>query len=175
MCIRDSPEGGGQVGDKGIIKNQNSKIEILDTQQIVDGFIFHKAILKEGIISINDLVDTRINSDLRNASKRNHTGTHLLQAALREILGKHVKQQGSLVSPERLRFDFTHMSKLTDEEILEVQDLMNLKIRSNLKVKKHETTYTKAIEEGAIAFFGDKYGKDAVSYTHLTLPTIYSV
>ena len=154
------PEGGGQVGDKGIIKNQNSKIEILDTQQIVDGFIFHKAILKEGIISINDLVDTQINSDLRNASKRNHTGTHLLQAALREILGKHVKQQGSLVSPDRLRFDFTHMSKLTDEEILEVQDLMNLKIRSNLKVKKHETTYTKAIEEGAIAFFGDKYGKD---------------
>ena len=72
---------------------------------------------------------------------RDSTGTHLLQAALREILGKHVKQQGSLVSPDRLRFDFTHMSKLTDEEILEVQDLMNLKIRSNLKVKKHETTY----------------------------------
>ena len=154
------PEGGGQVGDKGIIYNQISKIEILDTQQIVDGFIFHKAKLENGSITANDLVDTQVNTDLRNASKRNHTGTHLLQAALREILGKHVKQQGSLVSPERLRFDFTHMSKLTDQEILEVQDLMNLKIRSNLKVKKHETTYTKAIEKGAIAFFGDKYGKD---------------
>ena len=154
------PEGGGQVGDKGFMNSQNSKIEILDTQQIVDGFIFHKAKLKNGSISINNFVDTQVNADLRNASKRNHTGTHLLQAALREILGKHVKQQGSLVSPDRLRFDFTHMTKLTEEEILEVQDLMNLKIRSNLTVKKHETTYTKAIEEGAIAFFGDKYGKD---------------
>ena len=154
------PEGGGQVGDKGVMNSQNSKIEILDTQQIVDSFIFHKAKLKNGSISINDFVDTQVNEDLRSASKRNHTGTHLLQAALREILGKHVKQQGSLVSPDRLRFDFTHMTKLTEEEILEVQDLMNSKIRSNLRVKKHETTYTKAIEEGAIAFFGDKYGKD---------------
>tara|TARA_E500000331_G_scaffold343413_1_gene378199 strand:+ start:1045 stop:3900 length:2856 start_codon:yes stop_codon:yes gene_type:complete len=154
------PEGGGQVGDTGILKNKNSKINIIDTQEIVEGFIFHKAKLENGSISINDQIETQVNLESRNASKRNHTGTHLLQAALREILGKHVKQQGSLVSPDRLRFDFTHMNKLTDQEILSVQDLMNVKIRSNLPVKKHETTYTKAIQEGAIAFFGDKYGKD---------------
>ena len=114
----------------------------------------------KGNIKINNPVTAYVNLDSRNASKRNHTGTHLLQAALREVLGKHVRQQGSLVSPDRLRFDFSHMSKLSESEILEVERLMNSKIRSNLPVKKHKTSYTKAIEDGAIAFFGDKYGSD---------------
>ena len=154
------PEGGGQVGDVGFLKSGDTKIKILDTQEIVEGYIFHKAKIDKGNISISDPVNAIVDKDMRNASKRNHTGTHLLHAALREILGKHVRQQGSLVAPDRLRFDFTHMNKLSEKEINDVQELMNSKIRSNLKVKKHETSYTKAIQEGAIAFFGDKYGKD---------------
>ena len=154
------PEGGGQVGDIGEINGENFNLEILDTQELVEGYIFHKAKITKGNIKINNPVTAYVNLDLRNASKRNHTGTHLLQAALREVLGKHVRQQGSLVSPDRLRFDFSHMSKLSESEILEVERLMNSKIRSNLPVKKHKTSYTKAIEDGAIAFFGDKYGSD---------------
>ena len=154
------PEGGGQVGDIGEINGESFNLEILDTQELVEGYIFHKAKITKGNIKINNPVTAHVNLDSRNASKRNHTGTHLLQAALREVLGKHVRQQGSLVSPDRLRFDFSHMSKLSESEILEVERLMNSKIRSNLPVKKHNTSYTKAIEDGAIAFFGDKYGSD---------------
>ena len=154
------PEGGGQVGDIGEVTGENFKLKILDTQELVEGYIFHKAKIVKGRIKINNYVKAQIDLDSRNASKRNHTGTHLLQAALREVLGKHVRQQGSLVSPNRLRFDFSHMSKLTESEIFEVERIMNSKIRSNLPVKKHNTSYTKAIEDGAIAFFGDKYGSD---------------
>ena len=154
------PEGGGQVGDIGEMIGENFKLEILDTQELVEGYIFHKAKIINGDIEVNYSLNANVNSHSRNASKRNHTGTHLLQAALREVLGKHVRQQGSLVSPDRLRFDFSHMSKLSETEILEVEKLMNSKIRSNLPVKKHSTSYTKAIEDGAIAFFGDKYGSD---------------
>ena len=154
------PEGGGQVGDIGEMIGDNFKLEILDTQELVEGYIFHRAKIINGDIKVNYSVNAKVNSFSRNASKRNHTGTHLLQAALREVLGKHVRQQGSLVSPDRLRFDFSHMSKLSESEIYEVEKLMNSKIRSNLPVKKHSTSYTKAIEDGAIAFFGDKYGSD---------------
>ena len=154
------PEGGGQVGDIGEITGENFNLEILDTQELVEGYIFHKAKIVKGNIKINNPVKAEVNLDSRNASKRNHTGTHLLQAALRKVLGKHVRQQGSLVSPDRLRFDFSHMSKLSESEIFEVEKLMNSKIRSNLPVKKHNTSYTKAVEDGAIAFFGDKYGSD---------------
>ena len=154
------PEGGGQVGDQGVIKNSNAEIIVLDTQSPVEGFIFHRSKLLNGSISITDQVKSTVNIDLRNGSKRNHTGTHMLHAALREILGTHVHQQGSLVSPTRLRFDFTHMKKLSDDEIDSIENLINSKIRSNIEVKKHETTYSDAIKQGAIAFFGDKYSKD---------------
>ena len=154
------PEGGGQVGDVGEMIGENFKLEVLDTQKLVEGYIFHKAKIINGDIEVNYSLNSNVDSHSRNASKRNHTGTHLLQAALREVLGKHVRQQGSLVSPDRLRFDFSHMSKLSETEIFEVEKLMNSKIRSNLPVKKHSTSYTKAIEDGAIAFFGDKYGSD---------------
>ena len=154
------PEGGGQVGDVGEMIGENFKLEVLDTQKLVEGYIFHKAKIINGDIEVNYSLNSNVDSHSRNASKRNHTGTHLLQAALREVLGKHVRQQGSLVSPDRLRLDFSHMSKLSEAEIFEVEKLMNSKIRSNLPVKKHSTSYTKAIEDGAIAFFGDKYGSD---------------
>ena len=154
------PEGGGQVGDKGLLSNEKTSLEVLDTTSEVDGYIFHRCIVKKGVISKGDNLTSTVDIDLRNGSKRNHTGTHLLHASLREILGKHVHQQGSLVSPERLRFDFTHLNKMSKEEIDSVEKLMNSKIRANLPVKKHETSYSEAINNGAIAFFGDKYGKD---------------
>ena len=154
------PEGGGQVGDRGIIKSANAKMQVIDTQSPVEGFIFHRVKILSGSFDIGDKVDCIVDEESRNSSKRNHTGTHMLHAALREILGNHVHQQGSLVSPDRLRFDFTHMKKLTNSEIRSVENLLNSKIRANLIVKKHNTTYLEAIEQGAIAFFGDKYGKD---------------
>ena len=154
------PEGGGQVGDKGLLSNEKVELEVLDTTSEVDGYIFHKCKVILGVLSTGESLNSKVDVDLRNGSKRNHTGTHLLHASLREILGKHVHQQGSLVSPDRLRFDFTHLNKMSKEELDKVEKLMNSKIRANLPVKKHETSYSEAINNGAIAFFGDKYGKD---------------
>jgi alanyl-tRNA synthetase len=154
------PEGGGQVGDKGLLSNKKVELEVLDTTSEVDGYIFHKCRVTLGTLSVGVSLNSKVDVDLRNGSKRNHTGTHLLHASLREILGKHVHQQGSLVSPDRLRFDFTHLNKMSKEELDKVEKLMNSKIRANLPVKKHETSYSEAINNGAIAFFGDKYGKD---------------
>ena len=154
------PEGGGQVGDKGLLSNEKVELEVLDTTSEVDGYIFHKCRVILGVLSTGASLISEVDVDLRNGSKRNHTGTHLLHASLREVLGKHVHQQGSLVSPDRLRFDFTHLNKMSKEELDKVEKLMNSKIRANLPVKKHETSYSEAINNGAIAFFGDKYGKD---------------
>lgn len=154
------PEGGGQVGDKGLLSSEKVELEVLDTTSEVDGYIFHKCRVTLGVLSAGVSLISEVDVDLRNGSKRNHTGTHLLHASLREILGKHVHQQGSLVSPDRLRFDFTHLNKMSKEELDKVEKLMNSKIRANLPVKKHETSYSEAINNGAIAFFGDKYGKD---------------
>ena len=154
------PEGGGQVGDKGLLSNEKVELEVLDTTSEVDGYIFHKCKVTLGVVSTGVSLNSKVDVDLRNGSKRNHTGTHLLHASLREILGKHVHQQGSFVSPDRLRFDFTHLNKMSKEELNKIEKLMNSKIRANLPVKKHETSYSEAINNGAIAFFGDKYGKD---------------
>ena len=152
------PEGGGQVGDQGKFSSENSSIiEISDTQSPSSGIIVHQGKVSQGSIKVGDTVTAKVDISQREKSKRNHTGTHILHAALREILGKHVRQQGSLVAPERLRFDFTHLKKLTQKEIEEVQNLVNGKIRLNLPVHKHITSYNEAIESGALAFFGDKY------------------
>ena len=152
------PEGGGQVGDSGkILQEKSTKITISDTQSPVSGIIVHDGKIIEGSLKIGDNVNAEVDILSREKSKRNHTGTHILHAALRQVLGKHVRQQGSLVAPERLRFDFTHVKKLTENEINEVQNLVNEKIRLNLPVHKHITSYNEAIESGALAFFGDKY------------------
>ena len=102
---------------------------------------------------------------------RNHTATHLLQSALRQVLGEHVQQRGSLVAPERLRFDFSHLTAMTQEEIKEVQRIVNEKIRQNLRVYDEETSYQKAIEEGAIALFDEKYG-DVVRVMKIGEPAV---
>ena len=154
------PEGGGQVGDSGELIFHGAKINIVDTQMAIPGLIVHFGEVSEGKIQVGDIAVCNVNSLRRQDTARNHTATHMLHAALREILGTHVRQAGSLVAPDRLRFDFSHISSLTKEEILKTQNLINQKIRQNIKVQKTEDSYASAIEKGAIAFFGDKYESD---------------
>ena len=154
------PEGGGQVGDSGELIFHGAKINIVDTQMAIPGLIVHFGEVSEGKIQVGDIAVCNVNPLRRQDTARNHTATHMLHAALREILGTHVRQAGSLVAPDRLRFDFSHISSLTKEEILKTQNLINQKIRQNIKVQKTEDSYASAIEKGAIAFFGDKYESD---------------
>jgi alanyl-tRNA synthetase len=152
------PEGGGQVGDRGVITGPNGVVRVEDTQNPVAGLIVHRGVVEQGDISLGEPVTAQVDPAHRMDAARNHSGTHLLHAALRSVLGPHVRQAGSLVAPERLRFDFSHVSPLSPEEQLSVQNLTNQKIRDNLQVSTHETSYAEAVREGALAFFGDRYG-----------------
>ena len=152
------PEGGGQVGDLGTITGPNGFVRVDDTQSPVAGLIVHRGVVERGDISVGEAVTAQVEPSRRLDSARNHSGTHLLHAALRSILGPHVRQAGSLVAPERLRFDFSHVSPLSPQEVESVQGLANERVRDNLTVHSHETTYSEAVREGALAFFGDRYG-----------------
>ena len=152
------PQGGGQVGDAGYIIGPNGKVRVEDTQAPVAGLIVHRGVVVEGEVSLGDQVEAKVDPDRRAGAARHHTGTHLLHASLRQVLGPHVKQAGSLVAPDRLRFDFSHVTGLSREELLEVQGLVNRKVLEDLSVQWRETTYPQAVKEGALAFFGDKYG-----------------
>ncbi|MCY3691395.1 MAG: alanine--tRNA ligase [Chloroflexota bacterium] len=151
-------EGGGQVGDTGIITGPNGRVQVEDTQSPVAGLIVHRGKVVEGDIALGDAVTGQVEAERRLDASRNHSGTHLLHAALRSILGPHVRQAGSLCDTGRLRFDFNHVGAMTSDEQLAVQSLANGKIRENLAVTAHETTYADAVREGALAFFGDRYG-----------------
>ena len=151
------PEGGGQVGDAGDIVGPEGKVEVVDTQTVMPGLIMHFGSIAQGKVSLGDSVDARVSAVRREDTARNHTATHLLHAALRQVLGAHVRQAGSLVAPDRLRFDFSHVEPMTAEQIEQVQLLVNEKIRQNTSVHKSEDTYSEAIRRGALAFFGDKY------------------
>ena len=153
------PEGGGQVGDAGEISGTGGLIAVHDTQEVLPGLIVHFGIVTEGEINLSEPVDARVDPIRREDTARNHTATHLLHAALRQVLGLHVRQAGSLVAPDRLRFDFTHVQPVTDEEMWQVQQLVNEKIRQNALVIRDEDTYQEAIRRGALAFFGDRYGE----------------
>ncbi len=152
------PEGGGQVGDAGEIVGPNGRIEARDTQTVMPGLIVHFGRVAQGAVAMGDRVDAYVDPIRREDTARNHTATHLLHAALRQVLGPHVRQAGSLVAPDRLRFDFTHVQPMTEDEIWQVQFLVNEKIRYNARVLRSEDSYTTAIRRGALAFFGDKYG-----------------
>ncbi|NQU96874.1 MAG: alanine--tRNA ligase [Chloroflexi bacterium] len=154
-------EAGGQVGDRGRIEGDDLVVEIDDTQSPVEGIVVHHGRVAKGRVAIGDRVSARVDTESRGRIKRNHTATHLLHAALRHILGKHVRQHGSLVAPDRLRFDFTHVSPLDRDELMAIQRLVNEKIRESLPIRNREIGYRDAIDAGALAFFGDKYG-DAV-------------
>ncbi len=154
------PEGGGQVGDRGEITGPNGRIEVLDTQRVAERLIVHRGRVAEGRIAVGDAVTARVDPQHRADTMRNHTATHLLHAALRQVLGTHVRQAGSLVAPERLRFDFTHTEPLTGEQLAEVERLVNAKVRDNLPVHTRTATFDQAMSEGVLAFFGDKYGEE---------------
>jgi alanyl-tRNA synthetase len=162
VVLQETPfyaEGGGQVGDRGSITSPNGVVRVEDTQSPVAGLIVHQGVVERGDISLGDPVTAQVDISRRLDSARNHSGTHLLHAALRSVLGPHVRQAGSLVAPERLRFDFSHISPLSAHEQLSIQRLANQKIRENLRVAAHETSYAEAVREGALAFFGDRYGE----------------
>ena len=153
-------ESGGQAGDRGQISfAKNSLAEIVDTQKPVDGLFVHVleggASLKEG-----ETYALEVDRTNRTATTRNHSATHLLQAALIEVLGDHVKQAGSFVEAERLRFDFTHMKALTEQEIEKIETLVNLKVSEALPVEANVMTMDQAIQGGAMALFGEKYGDE---------------
>ena len=163
LILRETPfyaEGGGQVGDTGIIEGPKGHIRIEDTQSPVTGVIVHRGRVVKGTAAKGDEVVASVDGDRRLDAARNHTATHLLHAALRAVLGSHVRQAGSLVAPDRLRFDFTHVSPLTPEETRQVEALVNERIRANVPVRKRETTFREAVSEGALAFFGDRYADD---------------
>src|SRR3954451_4251177 len=152
-------EAGGQVGDTGTITTDTGRAEVLDTTYALPGFHRHLARIVDGDIEVGQEATAAIDAERRDAIRRNHTGTHLLHWALRKVVGEHVKQQGSLVDPDYLRFDFSHYEGVTPEQLREVEDLANAVVLHNEPVKHYETTKEHAVEIGAIAFFGDKYGE----------------
>jgi alanyl-tRNA synthetase len=150
-------EGGGQVGDTGTIATETGRAEVYDTVYALPGLIAHKARVTGELAPGQDALAT-IDAPRREAIRRNHTATHLLHAALRSVLGDHVRQQGSEVAPDRLRFDFSHHGQPTPEELEEVFDLANFAVLTDAVVETTETSLQEAERMGAIAFFGDKYG-----------------
>ncbi len=150
-------ESGGQVGDHGVIRGSSGEIRVSDAVFALPGLRRHIGVLS-GEIAVGAKVTATIDSGLRNATRKNHTATHILHYALREVLGEHVKQAGSLVSAERLRFDFSHYAQLTPAEIEQIERIANAQVLNNSAVKNYETSKDKATQAGAIAFFGDKYG-----------------
>lgn len=151
-------EGGGQIGDTGYIMGPSGKAEVTDTKSLANGLTYMIAIVTEGSLSKGDEVDITVDKVRNLDIARNHTATHLLQAALRKVLGTHVNQAGSLVTPERLRFDFTHFSPMTNEELAEVEKEVNRQIMKNVDLEIEEMPVDDAIKKGAIALFGEKYG-----------------
>jgi len=150
------PEGGGQVGDKGSLVTANETIEIIDTKK-ENNLILH--FTKQLPENVSASFVAKVNTDLRTASSKNHSATHLMHLALRTVLGTHVEQKGSLVNPNYLRFDFSHFSKVTDEEIKQVENFVNLHIQSQIPlVERRNIPIQQALDEGALALFGEKYG-----------------
>ena len=151
-------ESGGQIGDTGTIKTESGVIEIQDCTYALPGLHRHVGQIVEGTISSPCTATASIDEERRSAIRRNHTATHILHWALREVLGEHVKQAGSLVASDRLRFDFNHFEAVTNDELARIEDLVNAELLTNAPCRHYETTMEHAQEAGAIAFFGDKYG-----------------
>ncbi len=151
-------EMGGQVGDAGEILGKSGKFTVSDAVHASPEVTLHNGKATQGALAVGDTVTAVVDIERRRDIARNHTATHLLQAALRQVLGDHIQQRGSLVAPEHLRFDFSHLAAMTPDEIKKVQNIVNDKIRQNLMVNAEETDYKKAIAAGATALFDEKYG-----------------
>jgi alanyl-tRNA synthetase len=150
-------ESGGQVGDTGELLTKTARFEVADTQKLGSAF-GHQGTVTAGRIAVGDRVTAQVDARRRAAIVLNHSATHLLHAALRKVLGVHVQQKGSLVAPDRLRFDFAHFEPVTAEQLAEIEALVNEQIRLNHAADIRELPYDEAIAAGALAFFGDKYG-----------------
>jgi alanyl-tRNA synthetase len=163
IILQETPfyaERGGQMGDAGTVSADGVEVEITDTQNPYSHVNVHTAVVGKGTIHVGDAITATVNEERRERIRRNHTATHLVHSALRQVLGSHVRQTGSLVAPDRLRFDFTHVASMTPDEVRQVQDIVNDKIRENHDVNVEYTSYREAIDRGALAFFGDKYEAD---------------
>ena len=161
LTLAETPfyaESGGQIGDSGVIRTDFCTIRVLDTTKNASGVYVHKAVVEEGFVREGDAAEASVDAERRFAIMRNHTAAHLLQAALRTVLGDHVEQAGQLVNEQAVRFDFTHFSALTDEELLAVERLVNEKILENIPVECREMPIEEAKKLGAMALFGEKYG-----------------
>jgi alanyl-tRNA synthetase len=152
-------ESGGQIGDKGVIQNDNFEAEVKDTVKKAEVFV-HQVEVKSGQIKLNDQAEAVVYNNRRQATARHHSATHLLHKALKEVLGDHVNQSGSLVAPDRLRFDFTHFSALKEAEIDEVERKVNQAVMENYPVETAVKAIDEAKEMGATALFGEKYGEE---------------
>jgi alanyl-tRNA synthetase len=150
-------ESGGQVGDTGILVDDGKLFCVDDTQKIDDAYV-HFGSVEEGALEIGDKLEAVVDADRRQDIRLNHSATHLLHAALRQVLGEHVSQKGSLVAPDKLRFDFSHYESVTKEQLHEIENLVNAEIRKNITADTNLMTYDDAIASGAIALFGEKYG-----------------
>src|SRR4030095_7749726 len=169
VVVEETPfygESGGQVGDKGYITSPHFKMEVRDTQKPLGDLVVHMGVVKRGSLKTGETVHLEVDRHHRFPTRLNHTATHLLHAALRTVLGDHVKQAGSLVAPGRLRFDFSHFEPASEEDLERIEALVNEKIREDIPVDKIEMSYDQAMKKGAIALFGEKYG-DKVRVLHI--------
>ena len=152
-------EGGGQVGDRGLLLGHDGQVEITETTRPAPTVILHKGTVTKGRIREGEALHMTVNATARQDAQRNHTATHLLHAALRDLLGPHVKQYGSLVGPNRLRFDFAHFRPLSSRDVDEIETVVNNEVRKNELVATEVMSIQDAVAKGALAFFGDKYGE----------------
>jgi alanyl-tRNA synthetase len=150
-------ESGGQIGDQGILVDDGKLFRVDDTQKSGDANL-HFGTVEQGALKVGDAMEAVVDADRRQAIRLNHSATHLMHAALRQVLGEHVAQKGSLVAPDRLRFDFSHYEGVTAEQLQEIEDLVNAEIRKNSAAETDMMSYDDAIESGAMALFGEKYG-----------------
>ena len=152
-------ESGGQVGDRGWLVGEGGRFEVLDAQKKGEGAVCHLGRVGEGVLAVGDRVDARVDGERRRATALNHSATHLLHAALRQVLGEHVQQKGSLVGPERLRFDFSHYEAVSREQLLEIERMVNREVRENHLVETRIMSLDDAKASGAMALFGEKYSE----------------
>ena len=153
-------ESGGQVGDTGWLESASGRFAVADTRKLANAFHGHVGRLEGGDLAVDETVSARIDSHRRADIVRHHSATHLLHAALRSILGEHVQQKGSLVAPDRLRFDFSHPEPLGEEELCRIEQMVNEQIQANAAAEAREMAFDEAMAAGALAFFGDKYGDE---------------
>jgi alanyl-tRNA synthetase len=163
LLVEASPfyaEGGGQAGDTGSISGPSGRLRVTDTQKVAGGLIAHHGVIEEGAIAVGESVHLDVDRQRRMDIMRNHTATHLLHAALREALGKHVQQKGSLVAPGRFRFDFSHFEAIPEAALRDIEDSVNEQILANTPLEVFETSMDEAVAAGAMALFGEKYGDE---------------